>query len=67
MRTGARSLIPRCGCCDRPNPVLICEDCSEPMCADHWKRVDAAFICVVCAEARVAARADASLEAGVYA
>lgn len=68
MKTGASCPLPRCGCCDRLNPMLVCEDCGEPMCTEHWKRVGTAFVCTVCVEARTSAAAEALREpAGVSA
>lgn len=51
MKTGAHSKIPRCGCCDKANPALVCEDCGEPMCTDCHRRIDRAhYVCVICLE-----------------
>lgn len=47
--------IARCGCCDAPNPLAVCERCQEPMCDRHFARVlsfDGAvfYVCTICGE-----------------
>ena len=47
--------IPRCGCCDAPNPLAMCERCQEPMCDRHFQRLTdfegaVSYVCTICAE-----------------
>lgn len=47
---------PRCGCCDYPQTLALCEDCGEPTCAKHLVRVGEigapAYVCVICERER---------------
>ena len=47
--------IPRCGCCDAPHTIAVCERCAEPMCDRHFARIRAfdgsvSYVCTICAE-----------------
>lgn len=60
--------IPRCGCCDAPHTIAVCERCDEPMCDRHFVRARAfdgavSYICAICAEV-VAQDAGAPVTAG---
>lgn len=69
--------IPRCGCCDSPNVMFLCEDCGEPTCAEHMARIgepgSPTYLCSICAAERrelaeqEAADAPAVIETGVLA
>lgn len=43
----------RCGVCDRPSTLALCDACDEPMCADHvTSRVVEGkheYVCTLCA------------------
>lgn len=43
----------RCGVCDRPSTLALCDACDEPMCAEHVtsRVVDGKreYVCTLCA------------------
>lgn len=52
---------PRCGNCDRPDPVAICSRCDEPMCQEHFVQLtdgagEKRYVCSICAEVELSAR-----------
>jgi hypothetical protein len=55
----AKKETPRCGCCDiaaTTTPLILCEVCGEPTCANHVRRVgpegSPEYVCVICKDER---------------